>query len=683
MRKTRDNLMNSAHCWQQLKLARQISAGLVVTMVAWALTLSGCAVSPEAPSPTASPAPQTAPAGKTAPAKTADAATPRLGLQELSAREERGQTTLLLKLARPVTQYRHFPLPQPARIVLDIPTEGQVAAATETFRIDTSIVSAVRLSSGENNLRVVVEIAAATVPLYTIGQADGGLKIVVGAIDDNVNAKRDIVLVQGGQRMDVRVGQPVSSSTPSVAVQSPSPTATDAAESEKVYTGEKISLDFKDADIKNVFRLLAEVSGLNLVVTADVNRRVTLRLVEVPWDQAMDLIISTNGLDKEQIGNVVRISTAGALKAEKDALVAARKSSEELEALRTTYYNINYAKAKDLEAKVKALMSKRPDNAIVVDERSNTIMVRDIQKSVDDIGVLVGKLDLRTSQIFIESNLVETSPTFSRALGMEMEALFNNGRIIASSRFLAGSPFAGNPQPPGISANPVVVIPSSGLRFGTFQKDIAPVLSAAESEGLIKIISRPSVTTLNNVPSTIKSERILRILTPSSTNIASGSGAAAGGAVATEKIPVGITLSVTPQVSSDGFVLMNIKVKSSSIANSPTVSTGVGGVVPFDELNREAEANVLVRDGETIVLGGILKDTDQNSSSGVPYLKDIPYIGWLFKNWRVQKEFEELIVFITPRIAAAGSEHLPSAEQIWREQMKQTQGPQPASPPIP
>jgi len=133
---------------------------------------------------------------------------------------------------------------------------------------------------------------------------------------------------------------------------------------------------------------------------------------------------------------------------------------------------------------------------------------------------------------------------------------------------------------------------------------------------------------------------------------------------------------VIPQVSSDGFVLLNIKVKSSSIANSPTVAGGTGGVVPFDELNREAEANVLVKDGETIVIGGILKDTDANSTGGIPYLKDVPYLGWLFKNWRIQKEFEELIVFITPRIASAGSENLPTAEELWREQMKRTQGEQ-------
>ncbi|MGH7797155.1 MAG: type IV pilus secretin PilQ [Candidatus Binatia bacterium] len=448
---------------------------------------------------------------------------------------------------------------------------------------------------------------------------------------------------------------------------------------EKTYTGQKISLDFKDADIKNVFRLLAEVSGSNIVVTNDVNRRVTLRLVEVPWDQAMDLIIVTNGLAKEQIGNVVRISTAGTMKAEKDALVAAKKAKEDLDPMRTVYFTLNYAKAKDLEPKIKPLMSKRTDAALVVDERSNTVMVRDIQKSVDDISTMVGKLDSRTPQVLIESNLVETTPTFSRALGMELDGLFNNNRVLGSSRFLAGNPFSGA----AAGADPVLPIPSSGFRFGYFGNNIRAILSAAENEGQVKIISRPSVVTLNNVPSTIKSERILRIVLPSSTNIASGSGAAAGTAVATEKVPVGINLTVLPQVSSDGFVLLNIKVKSSSLANSPTVASGTT-VVPFDELNREAEANVLVRDGETIVIGGILKDSDINSESGVPYLKDIPVLGWLFKNWRFQKDFEELVVFITPRIASAGSENLPTAEQLWREQIRKTQGEQTsAAPAIP
>ncbi|MGH7824613.1 MAG: type IV pilus secretin PilQ [Candidatus Binatia bacterium] len=593
-------------------------------------------------------------------------------IQELLVREEHGQTTLQMKFSQPVTQFRHFVLPQPARVVLDVFGDAKRLGQVESFHVDTHWVSTLRLSSAEGTLRLSADIAAATVPAYFVTPEDGGLKIVIGAVDQKATAKKDVTLVKGGKRADTKTVEAMPRGESKSQVSS----TDDPRAVEKTYTGQKISLDFKDADIKNVFRLLAEVSGLNMIVTPDVNRRVTIRLIEVPWDQALNLLIDTNGLVKEQVGNVVRISTAGALKAENDALAAARRSREEREPLHTTYFNVNYAKAKDLEPRVKALMTKRPDAALVVDERSNTIMVRDIRKSIDDVSTLIAKLDRRTTQVLIESNLVETTPSFSRALGLELDKIFNDGRIIGSSRFLAGAPFAGSAQ--GITDQ--LIVPGSGFRFGYFGNNIRAILSAAENEGHIKIISRPSVVTLNNVPSTIKSERILRIALPSSTNIASGTGAAAGAAVATERIPVGINLTVIPQVSSDGFVLMNIKVKSSSIANSPTVPAGTGGVVPFDELNREAEANVLVKDGETIVIGGILKDTDATSEGGVPYLKDIPVLGWLFKNWRIQKDFEELVVFITPRIAAAGSENLPTAEELWREQMKRTQGEQAASP---
>ncbi len=655
------------------RIKAEASTLLSILVAAGAINLLGCSLAntPSKSSATPQAAGQSSTVVKPAPAKSQSSVEPSPGLQELTVREEHGQTILQVKFAQPVTEYRHFTLPQPSRIVLDILDDTNAAALADVFRIDTSLVSALRLSAGEKNLRLVVEVSAATVPLYTISPDEGGLKIIVGSADPSINAKRNTVLVRGGQRVDVRQ----AGSTSGAETRKPAPELT----GEKTYTGQKISLDFKDADIKNVFRLLAEVSGSNIVVTNDVNRRVTLRLVEVPWDQAMDLIIVTNGLAKEQIGNVVRISTAGTMKAEKDALVAAKKAKEDLDPMRTVYFTLNYAKAKDLEPKIKPLMSKRTDAALVVDERSNTVMVRDIQKSVDDISTMVGKLDSRTPQVLIESNLVETTPTFSRALGMELDGLFNNNRVLGSSRFLAGNPFSGA----AAGADPVLPIPSSGFRFGYFGNNIRAILSAAENEGQVKIISRPSVVTLNNVPSTIKSERILRIVLPSSTNIASGSGAAAGTAVATEKVPVGINLTVLPQVSSDGFVLLNIKVKSSSLANSPTVASGTT-VVPFDELNREAEANVLVRDGETIVIGGILKDSDINSESGVPYLKDIPVLGWLFKNWRFQKDFEELVVFITPRIASAGSENLPTAEQLWREQIRKTQGEQTsAAPAIP
>ena len=590
-----------------------------------------------------------------------------LRIQELSAREESGQTIVLLKLSKPISQYRHFPVTQPSRVVLDVFGDSKPMTEAQIFRITTSVVNTVRVTFGEGYLRMSIETASATPPPYVITPEDGGLKIVVGAPDANATARQQLALVREGKRVDIGVAVAEVKTGATDISGRPARKEEPLAEAKK-YTGQKLSFDFKDADIKNVFRLLAEVSGLNIVVTADVTRRVTLRLVEVPWDQAMDLLIDTNGLGKEQIGNVVRISTAGQLKTERDALAAAKKSEENLEPLQTVYFNLNYAKAKDLEPKVKTLLSKRPDATLVADERSNTIMVRDIKKAVEDVTVLLGKLDARTPQVLIESNLIETTPSFARALGNRLA--FTIGGTTFSGAAPAGVPFQGNTAsfpnvPTGLGAT-ISIIQS---RLGGIH-NLSNALEAAESEGNIRIISRPSVVTLNNIASTIRSERILRIQLPSSTNIATGTGSsAAGAAVATEKVPVGIVLTVTPQVSSDGFVLMNINVKSSSL--SPDQSKG--SVIP-DELNREAISNVLVRDGETIVLGGILKDTSQESESGIPYLKDIPVLGWLFKSHRWQKDFEELMVFITPRVTSAGSANLPSAEQLWRDQMKLTEG---------
>ncbi|MGZ8441843.1 MAG: type IV pilus secretin PilQ [Candidatus Binatia bacterium] len=617
--------------------------------------------------------PQPIPTAKTPipPQPSARADEEQLQIQDFSVREQSGKTILLLKLSKPISQYRHFPLIQPARMVLDIIGDARTPADLETFRVGTQLVGTVRFSSAQGSLRLTADLIPSTPPVYTVTPENNGLRIVIGSEDPKIPGTQERTLVLGSKRMDNVVGQARVALGDSLASAS---TSGVNIPDEKRYTGQKLSFDFKDADIKNIFRLLAEISGLNIIVTADVNRKVTLRLVEVPWDQALELLINTNGLGKEQIGNVVRISTAGTLKTERDAVAAARKSEENLEPLLTVYFNVNYAKAKDLETKIKTVLSKRPDVSLVIDERSNTIMIRDVKKTIEDASTLVSKLDTRTPQILIESNLIETTPTFARALGLRLQ--FNSGGANFSSAQGAGSPFAGNssafPLAPGGFGGTVSVIQSV---LGGF-RNLSATLEAAEKEGNARIISRPSVVTLNNIASTIRSEKILRISLPSSTNIATGSGSsAAGAAVATEKVPVGIILTVTPQVSSDGYISMNINVKSSTIADSPTV-TGSTSVIPFDEINREVVANVLVKDGETIVLGGILKDTSSESTGGVPYLRNIPILGWLFKSEAIQKNFEELMVFITPRIIDAGAANLPSAEQIWREQMGKTYGDQ-------
>lgn len=627
---------------------------LLVIGIGFVMSFAGCSMKADK-----DPAPQ-----PSAATKNQSLAAQGLNLQELSVREERGQTTLLIKFSQPVTQYRHFPLPNPSRIVLDIFGDTKPRPQAESFRVDTHWVGTLRLSYVEGSLRLTTDIAAATVPLYTITPEEGGLKIIVGSSDANATAKKDVTLVKAGMRADVRAAEKSAQGAARASAVDQVPA------DEKQYTGQKISLEFKDADIKNVFRLLAEVSGKNLVVTDDVNRRVTIRLMEVPWDQALDLIINTNALDKEEVGSVIRISTAGRLKADRDQLAASKKAGENYEDLQTAYIAVNYARVtkgkddtgtgKDLVEMAKTLLSSR--GKIEADQRTNTLIVRDIKKVVEDVQSLISRLDTRTAQVLIESNLIETTPTFSRSLGIEMEGLFNNGRVRTSSRFIAGTPFEGFPQgvPPG---NPLI-IPTTGFRFGYFGNAITQVLSAAEDEGNVKIISRPSVVTLNNVESTIESARIIRIRTTAAT---------VGEAGNLREIRAGITLKVTPQVSADGFVLLSIAVKSSTLDFGNVIEN-----IPAEN-SREAKANVLVKDGETVVIGGILKDSNSNSDTGIPYLKDIPVFGWLFKKSSWKKEFEELVVFITPRILAAGSENLPTAEQMWRDQLRQTDGTAPVT----
>jgi len=648
------------------------------TLLVFAMSPVGCAMNADKeqrsePATAKQTSGQAAGAAKAAPALSAkglNAPGLPFNLQELSVREERGETTLLIKFPKPISQYRHFTLPQPARIVLDIFGEAERSSQSESFRVETRWVSGLRFSSTEGSLRVNVEIAAATVPPYSITPEEGGLKITVGTVDPNSLAKKEMILVKGGKRADVKSVEMASPSGTNEPKPSPSPAETVAA-SEKVYTGQKISLEFKDADIKNVFRILAKVSEpeKNIIVTDDVNRKVTIQLNEVPWDQALDLIINTNALDKEEVGNVIRISTAGRLKADRDQLAASKKAGENYEDLQTAYIAVNYARVtkgkddsgtgKDLVEMAKTLLSSR--GKIEADQRTNTLIVRDIKKVVEDVQSLISRLDTRTAQVLIESNLIETTPTFSRALGIEMEALFNNGRIRTSNRFIAGPPFAGGPQPEPPSP---LIIPNTGFRFGYFGNNITSVLSAAESEGNVKIISRPSVVTLNNIESTIESANIVRIRTTAAT---------VGEAGNIREIRAGIILKVTPQVSADGFVLLNITAKSSTLDFGRTVDG-----IP-QENTREAKANVLVKDGETVVIGGIMKDTSSNSDSGIPYLKDIPVFGWLFKKSSWQKDFEELVVFITPRVLSAGSENLPTAEQMWRDRLRQTEGTAPVT----
>jgi type IV pilus assembly protein PilQ len=463
--------------------------------------------------------------------------------------------------------------------------------------------------------------------------------------------------------------------------------------SQPAFTGQKISLDFKDADIQNVLRVLADVSGLNIIATDDVQGKVTLHLSDVPWDQAFDLVLRTNRLEMTQDGNVVRVSSVKRLTEERDSLKAANDSQTQLEPLRVKYIRVNYARADEsLVDKVKGVLSDR--GAVTFDDRTNTIIVRDIEQGIGDATHLIKELDIQSPQVLIEANIIEAQQDFARGLGIQWGYRYEAGpgtgnptgmNFPGSIGFGGSGVGAGLPAPAtgtGAVPRPVPFLasfpvpdsfgtgfgPNSGsaldLALGSLDgsNSLTARITALENEGKGKVISRPRVITMNNVAATIQSLTIIRVKLPSSgTIISTGGGSAAGNSTATEKINTGITLVVTPQVSSDGFVLMNIYAKSSI----PDFSRAVDGIPT--EIAREANSNVLIRNGDTVVLGGIYRNQTDDREDGLPYLSKVPAIGWLFKRTLESKHHEELIVFLTPKVVEMGTASLPPAERLWTE----------------
>jgi type IV pilus assembly protein PilQ len=469
--------------------------------------------------------------------------------------------------------------------------------------------------------------------------------------------------------------------------------AAPAAPAPTTVPGQRISLDFKDADIQNVLRVLADVSGLNLIATDDVRGKVTLHLSDVPWQQAFDLVLRTNRLEATREGNVVRISSFKRLTEEREALRAAEDAATSADPLLVKYVRVNYARADgDLIDKVRGVLTER--GSVTFDDRTNTVIVRDIGRGIDDATHLIHRLDVQSPQVLIESNIVEATEGFERGLGVQWGYSYKagpetgnpTGQNFPGTVGFGGSGLGFGLPPPSNgsgSANlPVPFladfpVPTGFGGFGTGtgsaidlalgsldgSQTLSARLTALENQGKGRVVSRPRVVTLNNVAATIQSLTILRVKLPSTgTVINTGQGGAAGSAsTATEKINTGITLVVTPQISSDGYVLMNIYAKSSV----PDFSRAVDGIPT--EISREANSNVLVRSGETVVLGGIYRQIVDNRESGIPYLRSIPVLGWAFKRNLKSDQKEELIVFLTPKIIDTGTGDLPPAERLWNE----------------
>ena len=417
------------------------------------------------------------------------------------------------------------------------------------------------------------------------------------------------------------------------------------------YTGEPISVNLKDVDLKDFFRLIHEISGLNVVLDPMVHGNLTIVLDDVPWDQALDIVLKNNDLSRQLDGNVLRIATVDTLRKEAEN----RRAQLDAEALAVDKVSItrylSYAHAKDVLVPVKKFLSQRGD--VVADERTNSLIVSDIPAVLPQIDRIIQQMDRKTQEVEIEARVVAATRNFARDIGVQLGLGWGNGTTgigglnnVGASPIKVG-PYVGNPLYPVIgspSAGTQIPLfsnlgatgPTSGLELvnATNNVRIDLLLSMAESRGLLKILSRPRIVTQNNIQAVVKQGVKVPVVTS----------AQLGGPPTTTYVDAFLRLTVTPQITSEGTIFLNVDVENTL----PDFGNEVNGNPTL--ITQQATTQVLVTDGGTVVIGGVIQTQNSMSVSQVPLLGDIPYLGNLFKHRAIKTSDQELIFFITPRI---------------------------------
>lgn len=406
------------------------------------------------------------------------------------------------------------------------------------------------------------------------------------------------------------------------------------------YTGAPTNFDLKDIDIVDFLQEISRTSGYNIVVDPEVTGRVTIKMEDVPWDQVLDVVLKNNGLDVEVTGNIMRVASVEKLKREEEDRLALEEAKKLAVPLETKIFYLSYARPDDLRAVLEKQLSKRGE--IIVDARTNAIIIADIPDAMRKAEQLIDQLDIRTRQVVIQSQIVQTSKDFSRSLGISWGIGFNMDQAHGNTtgyRFpnviLGEGGFGSNTSDPAVGDLGAVVLPSgTNFEFGfadvldTFRLYVA--LSAAEGERLIRTISNPRISTADNKQAKIESGTQIpyEVLTRDGPK--------------TEFKNAFITLLVTPHITFDNHITLDVKVSKDRPVLLSTRQIGID--------TNQAQTNVLVKDGETLVIGGLNESSGDDVENKTPWLGDIPVLGWLFKAKTIQNQFKDLLFFITPSI---------------------------------
>jgi type IV pilus secretin PilQ/predicted competence protein len=567
-----------------------------------------------------------------------------------------GSPVVTLTTDRPV-EFESFVLDGPDRLVVDL-RDSVSRLETYMFAVERGGVVRVRASQHQVDpspvTRVVFDLDS---PVgYHIDQAGSSLLVTFGegepaAIAADSRMAEPEVMEQPAEppsravEPDLidRILQAPAFAAPAEeeeVVESADPNAFETkriAHETTAYRGKRISLNLVDADIKQVFRLFHEISGLNFVLDPAVSGRVTVVLDQVPWNQALDLILKNNGLDKVMDGNVLRIASTQKL-AQEAASRQQLKMAEELEVEPVTMTRrLSYAKAADIQQVIRdgGILSSR--GKAIVDERTNTLIISDVPKKVEPLDALISTLDSETPQVMIEARIVETTRTYTREFGINWGF---TGAADAAHGTATGLDF-----PHNASASYDLNLASAfaggstlGFSFGnivdSFTLDIA--LNALEKDGHGRILSSPKIVTQNNERAEIEQGVRIPIVNTTATEIN------------VEFVSASLLLSVTPQITAENTIVLDVNVENSS----PDFENTAAGIPSIK--SQRAQTKVLINNGATTVIGGIFTVNEGNSEFGVPWFRKIPVFGWLFKNQSVTQENRELLIFITAKIVKLG-----------------------------
>ena len=414
------------------------------------------------------------------------------------------------------------------------------------------------------------------------------------------------------------------------------------------YSGEKLSLNFQDIDVRSVLQLIADFTDLNLVASDTVSGNITLRLQNVPWDQALDLVLKTKGLDKRQVGNVLLVAPADEIAARERQELESQRQIAELAPLRREVVQVNYAKAADIARLFQSVTNNggvaEERGSIAVDDRTNNIIAYQTQERLDELRRIVAQLDIPVRQVMIEARIVEANVDYDKSLGVrwggnlgagnKWSAWGKNGNLDIEDGEDGGQQITWPMNTPFVDMGAVGSTSGIGLGFVTDNAILDLQLSAMEKTGNGEVVSQPKVVTAD--------KETAKILKGSEVPYQEAS---SSGATSTSFKEAALSLEVTPQITPDNRIIMEVKVTKDEPDFSQAATTGVPAI-----RKNEVNAKVLVTDGETIVIGGVFSNTQSKSVDKVPFLGDLPYLGRLFRRDLVQDRKSELLVFITPRI---------------------------------